>query len=401
MLKRTLIYLIGILTLFSNLAYSEPKKLKNKKKQEREFLDFQLYGDLKSSPFVGAHLMLSLGEGYEALLPHKNKGKNVGSALVRVGHSLLDTIFYFHTALVQHEAFGHGGRLREFGATNISYNFRLFSGSASGNYSRTTQKNLIFSAGGIEASDVMAQVLDLDYLDLTKIKTHKAWAYLFSFGNQGFYVHMFQDLDYPGHDIVSYIDDINNYAGSNGAKTNISEIRLYGLFDYLNPYLYYSLYGIGRYIATGENSFKYPMISITKNLSYLPATRLVLAPYGPELHILNYLRFKKYSGKLNLGLRTTEAASAVTLNAHVNPVSILPWLSLGLHAGFWWQPEINLGDTYSNEQNIGFLINLKPSFKMIENFYLNTHLGFKTRGFIQGESIASNPILRLGLRFTL
>lgn len=412
-------YLVSFFFLFlSSLVFSSTSfgKLKQKKKKrknhkkpkvtlidekaefQKEYLDFKLDWDLTLSPHAGASWMMTLGEGFEALVPHKWKGRGAGDVLLRTGQSFLDIFFYYHTTLVQHEVFGHGARLREYGANNISYTFGLFHGSAGGNYRRTVQRDIALSAGGIESADIISRLLTMDFLDRGVVRTNRAWSHFFSHGNQGYYIHFFQDLNFPGHDIASYVNLVNSYNGASGG-TSLAELRLYGVFDYLNPFLFFSVWSIGRYIATGDNKFEYPMISLGDHLRYLPATRLVLAPYGPEIYLFNYLKFKEYSGKIDLGGRFTGETSSFNLSVDMNPVQLVPWLLLGGHFAFWYQPEMNFGNFFAGKKAPGVLLNLKPSFQVVKNFFVNTQLGYKTKGFIQGEPLDSALLLRLGLSF--
>ena len=364
-----------------------PKKnLEKPEKNEKEKIlrDLKILGDLQLSHQTGAYALLTLGELYEALIPHKKKGSQANDILIRSSHMLLDTFLYFHFALIQHEILGHGARLREYNATNINYRFGLFRGSAQGFFKRTHQKEAALSAGGIEASDVMAHIIHMEYLESSTVKPHRAFAHLFSFGNQGFYTHMFQDVNYPGHDIAAYIKSINAYAGS---SLSIETMRLLGIFDYLNPYLYYSLYSIGNYIVTGADLF------------YLPATRLVMGPYGPEIHLLNYFRYREFSGQVNFGFQVDGAGNGLTLNVHLNPVVFFPQLSIGAHFALWHQPEMTLGNNHSGVGYAGMLLNLKPSFRLLERFFIEGQFGYKTAGFVQGEVLSSSPLIRLGLRY--
>jgi hypothetical protein len=390
-----------LLCFQSSVLLSEKIHKKNlEKPQENEkkkaLRDLKILGDLQLSHQTGAYALLTLGELYEALIPHKKKGAQANDILIRSSHMLLDIFLYFHFALIQHEILGHGARLREYNATNINYRFGLFHGSAAGFFKRTNQTEAALSAGGIEASDVMAHIIHMEYLESSIVKPHRAFAHLFSFGNQGFYIHMFQDVNYPGHDIAAYIKSINAYAGS---SLSMETMRLLGIFDYLNPYLYYSLYGIGNYIVTGGDQFKYPMIQMTKDLSYLPATRLVMAPYGPEIHLLNYFRYREFSGQVNFGVQVDGAGNGFTLNAHLNPVVFFPQLSIGAHFALWHQPEMTLRNMHSGVQYTGMLLNLKPSFRVVERFFIEGQVGYKTAGFVQGEVLSSSPIVRLGLRY--
>ena len=121
-----------------------PKKnLEKPEKNEKEKIlrDLKILGDLQLSHQTGAYALLTLGELYEALIPHKKKGSQANDILIRSSHMLLDTFLYFHFALIQHEILGHGARLREYNATNINYRFGLFRGSAQGFFKRTHQSN--------------------------------------------------------------------------------------------------------------------------------------------------------------------------------------------------------------------------------------------------------------------
>lgn len=394
-MNKKVYFLIFFLSL--NLFAKEKNHSQKEEKKDPSYLYPNLVWDPVLSPYAGTSLMLTFGEGYEALLPHKKKGRGVLDILLRTGHSFLDIGFYFYTTLIQHEIFGHGAKLREFGASHISYTVGFFQGSAHGSFDETHQKNLALMGGGIEGADVMAHTIEMDVLERSSVLTRRAWSYFFSSGNQPFYLFFMSDLDNPTHDIVNYLDYLDAYYGT--PDISYEDLQLYGLLDFFNPFLYYSFYSLGNYIVTGENHFKPPFIPFGKHFAYLPATRLVLTPYGPEAHFLNYMKYKDYSGKLGLGARIAEQGSSFSVNGHLNSVKLLPWLSLGAQFSFWSQPVLNLRDYYKGEQAFGTLIKVKPSFSPLENLVVQTELGYKTSGFVQGELLGAGLILRLGLGY--
>jgi hypothetical protein len=381
-------------TCFSDIIEEKPETI--------EGANFELLWDSTLSPHVGSAFLLSLTEGYDFWGSHATSTTaDESHFLMRTVGSGLDLFLTFHSTLVQHEIFGHGARLREFEAKNREYGIGLFRGWAGGKYEKTNQKTMIVSMGGIEGADIMGHNIDLRWLNSSVITPVKAWNYIFSSGNQSFYIHMFRDLDSPGHDIASYIEDINEYY-SNSHSIDIAKIRDLGLLDYLNPYWYFSFYCIGQYVANGVSTFRYPMISLTDNLEYLPAMRLVLTPYGPEGQFVNYLKYKDFSGKITFNYGKTNNKKSYAFGLHSNPFLLGNYLLLGSQVALWSQPEITLEDSPKHNSNkIGFLINLKPAIRVKNNFHINFHLGYKRKGFVQGEKIAGHFITRVGLRVIL
>lgn len=384
---------------FVFLSHESFGKEEKQKKEEKRELHLGVIWDKDYSPHVGAELVGSLLDGMEFLIPHKTKGDSGLSYAMRAGHSFLDLFLSYHGVLIQHEVFGHGHRLREMKAGNISYGFGLFHGWADGDRTLYNQREAAFFAGGIEAADIMAHRLEMSFLDTESIKTHRAWTYFFAFGNQSAYIHLFPE-SMKGHDIQSYRRNLNAYYADSNAVSS-GRMKLLGLLDYFNPFLYYSVYAIGRYIATGDNSFRYPMFKLARGFEYLPAFRLVMAPYGPEVHFLNYLRIHGFSGLVKLGYGDTLGNQSLFFSAQLNPVQVHKRVSLGGDFSFWSQPK----STFKNlpeagKRSLGILLALKSQIELVKNFFIQGHLGFKTAGFVPSEGIQGGVIGRAGVRYS-
>lgn len=359
---------------------------------DQQYPAYQIIWDKYYSPTTYAKFSKSLINAYEQIYPYTNNNS--------ILHTLIDIPLMYYIVLIGHEVNGHGFRLREFGDPNITYHIGFFEGYAmSSQKLPSTQHSLLVSLSGIEASDIMARDISMSYLQSKKIKPAQAWLFIFSSGNQSYYIHMFDDRGVDGHDIKKIVENLNTMYGKN--TISMSTYRQLGIIDYLDPFLYYSFYSISNYLANGQDNFEYPMINIDQ-VKWLPGLRLISTPFGPEKQIVNYLRYENNEYNINsqvtINYGETAGHKSYGIGINIAPIRINKNTSIGARFIFWNQPEIFTKDPTNASNKTGILASLTTIFGE-DNISFISEVGYKTKGYVPGEVINAALVLRIGVQF--
>jgi hypothetical protein len=322
-----------------------------------------------------------------------------------------------------HEVFGHGYRIRDIGKSkikvlgyqiNIPTPYGKGGGYTSLDYEKTltSQEYCAAVGGGTEASSVFSDKLILKYMREKNIDGRTFSLYFLTRHDLTFYTMSLDVLDKSkSHDISIYRDYINKtYTYDHLSKRRLINMSF---INFLDPFTYYSFIGWLKYIVK-KDSYKFPSIKI-KNISYLPSFRFGLAPYGPEVFFENfftnsicpayaYIRFGNFASNTSFGFGF-ESKKLYKFNDSI---------SLGAKVDLWHQPVIlsKRGHTYDSEEDIylGYskaslqkkrcgvlatLIYQQQIKTSAANLYLE--LGYKTKGFVPGESLSNAVISRFGI----
>lgn len=167
----------------------------------------------------------------------------------------------FYIALLHHEIVGHGRRAYEFGGTVDGYTLRLFSAATHYNHSQNfhPQQHNAITLAGVQVNTCLASRIVNQLLQTKQpLSLVTAWSYIFSAGNQLWYVlHdvIFEQTHELGiGDIKKHMLDMEKIYG----KTSIqSKILPLCFLDFMNPMVFASFYTI----ASGQN-IQVPMIPL-------------------------------------------------------------------------------------------------------------------------------------------
>ncbi|MGI4775475.1 MAG: hypothetical protein ACRYE9_00850 [Janthinobacterium lividum] len=386
--------------------------------------DIMLSGDnkLSSSQDAGTNVALSIINGL-ASLSDKNDLSN--SPLYRV----LTTYGAFFTVLWDHEISGHALRAKEFkvkvSGFSLTSPFSAATHFSSNKKSAHLQQLAIISLGGNEASYVLSKKLLNGLIEKNQaIDPVTAAAYMFSSGNQAFYVYAINYKKSRANDLHAYISYMRKMYGRN--SMSMSKIKSIGVLDFLDPTLVASIYSL----ATG-NDVKLPTIKLADNIRLLPSARMVLTPYGViEKHLIAHVLtdytnitttfgFGKESKTTSSVIRKynvsksypvgTFFGSTVTPKKHntyfaelsATKVVSLDQLNLGLTVAHWSQPELLTLDPYNAKIKKGYMLVLNTKYQVKDDLSIFADLGFKTKGFIVGQHLAKTPIIRAGFNWAL
>lgn len=365
--------------------------------------------DRSFSPVVGAQALITLDRVYQWLddrfLPSTAHDNSFLMVAGRFSKEIFETLLSTTFVIIQHEIFGHGARAREFHVPVTRYSIGILSGTTylSDKYFQVSpSEQIAIDAGGVEATGILARQLQNRWLASQFIDSREANLYFFSYTDQTFYIlgskAFARDNTFPeGHDINNYVNLINKWNPNSHLSTG--KLRKKTLIDFLNPYLYYSLYSIGLYVGDGCQTWEYPMINIM-DYKYLPMFRLALAPYGPEYQFINLIKTPEHiiSATFRYGNTGNQRSSALALE--VSDILTFDKLFIDGKAEVWKQPK--LFTQFATGSNMaGVAASVIARYQCTKQFFLVGQVGYKTTGFIPGEELKRAPILRVGFLFNM
>ena len=341
----------------------------------------------------------------------------------------------FMISLLNHEISGHGFRGVEFGGEIDEITINFFSGSARILFPQNIhlQKNALLSLGGNEVNNKLAQSISKNWIENNQeIDPLRSFLYIFSKGNQGFYSY-FINTSLPGHDLVRYSKYMEKLYGQNAM--NIRKIQSIAFLDLLDPILLSSLYSA----STGYN-VKIPKIQITDHLAFSPFARMILTPfaiiekqfglyiftdyttillsfsYGTqskgefpiETEVYNEAVDKDKNKIKDLSLFTgfqpnesINNQSSYNINISIYKIFEINNFKIGLDTTFWNQPELFTEDSYRSKSKTGYMLVLNGLYSFNDYISLESHLGYKSKGFVPGQYIEETAIFGITLNYKL
>jgi len=378
------------------------------------------------SPLASSESILTIHQSFinfeNQFLPNKI---NASNKLINFGYRLLKfstiNLFIDNSAkLIQHEAFGHGYRQREFGFTNNTLNLKITLFGFSG-FSRLgtpspgrifpNQEQSMWVMGGPEATSILSETILTHWIRNEKISLPDTYLYV-----SGLQLGRLSAANYDDNinsDAELYLKRINNHYGFSGIenyKLTLNKVRTHALIELLNPYLFYTLYSFSKdYLWSGNDKTNLPMIKLG-NMKYMPYFKYWLTPYGSEFQLNNILKTGKkiIRHHIRLGDSTFDSASWGT-GISIENLFQNNWFQFAFDLNLWHQPELELGQigtTFIKEKGFGGAVRIYTYFKFLTrpdqnistDLFLN--IGYKTRGYLQGEELSDDIILRFGLAFS-
>ena len=184
--------------------------------------------------------------------------------------------------------------------------------------------------------------------------------------------------------------------------------RDYAIATFTNPTLYTSLYSVFyNYLINGSDSMRTPAIKIGYGKYALPWVRYNFTPLGPEwipeLTLTRHRHVLNVYGRIGTGVFARSYGGGIRLNNFLRN----DFVSLNAQVAFWNQPY--LFKNWVNQEILtigtGGAATVTGYFKITKGWHFPisvvAQVGYKTRGFMQGEVWQAAPILRIGLSFAL
>ncbi len=385
--------------------------------------------DRNLSAPVGAENLLTVHRALYALenrflkprlFDESTAGRKSAGMLYRLGKTVLvDNVADHLVMLTQHEVFGHGARLREFGFERISYRLSVVppygrgDGSASGltaPYRRTTRHERIsVITGGSEANTLLSNSIRSRWLQRGRIHSREIVLYLLaSLDLTGYILQTrFSSGDGANNDIRNYLRELNALEGHhdrNDYRLTLKSLSIQSMIRFLDPTVLRAMYAYSvPYLLRGMDDTSLPALRFGR-VEYLPSIRLGLTPFGSVVHLENLF-----------------VASGRVLNVHVrygipafhhfggfgvtyNHLDVHRDITLGSRIEFWHQPPLLLGGKTARTKAKGIggglwadvryrlsSIDLAPA--------LSLRIGYKTDGFLEGEPLHRGLVMRFGVGF--
>ena len=385
--------------LLSSLAYSS---FANDLDQQDDGIDndvaaktpknytYNLSVDKDMSAFSGADISMSLIEGYR-VIENKLDPQNFGP-IGKFAAFLLRNITLSTVTTFQHEVFGHGARLREFGWRITNYTVD-FGGGGSTSYippkQRHTQKDIVVGLGGMQADEVLSNTIKSRMISNGEVNPTYGAAYFHSAFDQPHYV-LLTKYRGRGHDVKDYINRMNTVYGAHFLTR--SKVRSKAYLDLVDPFMYFGLYSN----VTGQ-TFEYPTFNIG-GIGYLPAMRGVLTPYGLESKLINYIKYDDVNMQINFTYGKNAMRKSYATQLVIDKIYSTDNVSVGIDTTVWKQPRL----FYSNPQNaptrIGGSAILNSTVSLNDTFGITLEGGYKTAGYQIGRPVASTALARVGIQ---
>lgn len=367
----------------------------------------QLIVDQYMSPFAGTALNLSIIHTYADLDDRylvSSEGKvTVPWALGRIGKLVVEDIMDEFLMVFQHEVFGHGYRLREFDFNHIGYYIGIGHGYTSFPEDEFEvlpyPKRAAISAAGMEADAVLSAQIRENWIMQNKVDRRDAWFYFVTSLDQAEYIWGTSDASTSlGNDVNSYVSEVNLWYGNNNLTKR--KLRQYEYWEIFDPSLYIGLYSVGDYILKGTPFMPMTMLDIHK-YRYMFSPRLLLAPYGPEFQLQNYvLTPKSELVQVNIRYGNNSGRQSYGLDLFMKPI----WHYKNWHFGnklYLWKQLLFLKQNTAADvhSRLGFAEFVSAEYKVYKCLSAVGEFGYKTAGYAQGIPLGNSWVWRFGMSF--
>lgn len=357
------------------------------------------------SPFTGAALNLSAYHAYmfadDKYLPSSNGEANLGWFIGRTGKLYFETLMSSVLMVVQHEIFGHGYRCREYHFSNVSYEIGIGWGStgfSDADFNALSfPKRAALSAAGMEANAILSQEIRAGWILQNEVDRREGVLYLLTYLDQSLYILGTSDESTnQSNDVNGYVTDINAWYGNTDLTKG--KLRSYALWDFLDPSLYVGMYSMVQYLSDGTPQIPLYMFDFDK-FKYTFCARLLLAPYGPEFQLQNYI--------LTSNCKLWQVNFRYGNNSNIQSYGIDLWTKdiwrydrwiFGNKLFIWKQPAyLSQNTSVGVANNLGAADFVSAEYRMNNSFSALGEVGYKTDGYIQGNPLGSSIVWRLGI----
>lgn len=422
------VFLLSLDSLFSATLFPIPSE----KPKTAEFSEatYKIEVDISMSPYAGGEVLLFGQRALERTFgwamgsnPVVYSSRN-GARMWRLCEEFLLWLpaNYFEVVL-QHEVYGHGYRLRDLNRVDqaevLGYDFGIPIPYGSGggatffeiseNY--TTTEGSMTASAGVESTAILANLTKWKWIEANRIDPRQVFLYLFSQYDLPLYVGSIDGAEeIDGHDMKIYAEMVNYTYPEKLLDSSL--LKALSWINLADPFTYYAIYALFHYISSGEQA-PIPMIG----RCYLPGLRLGLTPFGPEIFLENYFRYKMpLYGYIKAGQHSEN--SYYGLGFYGTDLWNYTIFHLGLRADVWYQPqllldpgsipfsEINFKETpnplfplypFSQQKQMkwGGAFSLIGKIKQSSLLGYEIELGGKSEGFLPGYSLRSSLTLRV------
>lgn len=366
-------------------------------------------------------------------------------------YAAIDRQISFNIMLYNHEVFGHVASLNDLNFTFSAYyqpiyfyltrkytkkfisvflnfdkdnyqkvGFPTVFSKINSNYNYHPTQYMSMAASGLMAENLYHIDCQEQWVKNNTIPYSDATAYIETSIDNFRYILVGDEYGYGG-DMGNYLFNLNMFYNpsifNNGNYIYESVVPLIGekfkikssdfhranyLTAFSDPNFYFSLFSIGNYIIRGESYTRLPLLRLGK-VKFMPAISLVLAPFGLEYNLRTPLVFP--NKKMHLQFRFGEAygRNYFGLGLKLSNLVCKKDFVLSPHFEVFSQPKMYFGNSKSSNEPYqkiggnGFIADVLIEKKIPSSpMYLSARIGYKTAGFVLGESLKATPIIQFG-----
>ncbi|MFH0895432.1 MAG: hypothetical protein V2A54_13430 [Bacteroidota bacterium] len=383
--------------------------------------EHRLLYERKYTSISGAENLLTLHHGLysfeEKVFPLAiASDSNKGGYILNCGYRLMKSVAVdypldYMVGLTQHEVFGHCARFNEFNYTNISFHLSLPPPFGDGHgfadgyipINSTFDESVSMLIAGNEANTILSGMLRNRWIADDSMNYRDYFLYMG--GHHNITAYIFQNLFKEFGDINQYMYDMNIKYYKSGRKYDIHRLAQQSLIGALDPFQFIATVNWLKYIFKGKIVSKFPSIRI-KNIRYLPSFHYGLTPFGSEFYSDHYLKYK--SKLFKLYGRLGDFYFKNFWGAGMAAFNIVKTKNIFLDAAVdvWNQPSLRLQDEKTKWREtpsgtggcLSLTASYNPNIKRIP-FFFTAQGGYKTDGFLPGETLSKGFFVRAGLGF--
>jgi hypothetical protein len=319
--------------------------------------------------------------------------------------------------VVAHEVFGHGARLREIGAPDVTYSFDAPPPYGGGGAATMFDGNVLIIAtradvlgidtAGIEAQNVLADSIGRQAVALGALSYRDAWLYFQSRVAGLRYIQSVTPQSPPGHDVGDFLRDFN--VGCQPpvcVPLTTTSLKRRALLMLGDPVLAYSAYGFAvSYLVQGRTVAAVPMIPLSHDVRYLPAVGFAMTPFGTEWTTEHNLRVGERLTWISLRFGDAGVTHPWGAGVIATRVVRVGRVVADISADFWRQPPLDAPPSSPTLIAGGLAAVTARTALGSEGRYgrlgVTAQVGYKSAGFVPGERLRSGALVRAGLTIAL
>lgn len=342
--------------------------------------------------------------------------RSAGVLLRLARYVLIDMPASYFTAVLAHEVVGHGGRYRELDISDVDYGFEWpppygsGGGSASVNLGTefTDHETAMIWTAGLETHALLQRRLALRWMTRGEFDYADALLLWWSFQIQMDYVLGSSGFgsEPADNDPRAYVRWMNASAGYHDVSDfvwTLDDLKEVYRLNALNPFAALAVFAQLEMLWNGGHPHGLPSLHLGP-VAYLPALRTGLTPFGPEVHVENYLRIGPRTFLVDVA-RGDETFYRSWWSAGVTVQRLVSRRSLVLDADarLWRQPELqSRGESWDpSARTYGVAFSARAHLVLRRRdpkpISLVGEIGYKTRGFLEGYRMDASPIAMLGV----
>jgi len=410
-----------------------PKFRKKFRLQYSDRIQYPLTGGFPMSSSAGSNSMVTLerflSNAEDSLLPNSWTPDTTlkqyrGSIAWRFAKMwLIDDLLLQVISGIDQTFMGQNLRAIEFGYSDFGMNIRaplpvpfsksfLYSAQTPQDFYNplSLQQSAMMISARMETDRIASGVIQQRWMQRGTMRYHEALHFLRRQAQLTYNVFNMRDEVRPDEPMDYWLNYINRQHGYVSAyNLNSGDIKVrHALATFTNVNLYSSLYSVFyNYLVQGKDTMNLPAFRFGYGGKYLPWVSYNLTPFGGEWVIDNTVAIHRRMFNAYVRVGTGEFGEIAGGGIRLTNIIRNQKVAVNAHFAYWYQPYFFRN--YLNEQSEaigeGFGMFVSGAYKLTKKWdyamALNAQIGFKTRGYLEGEYWGAGPVVRVGLTFNL